>query len=147
MYLENRKQFHDHSSLSGEAGHSIRASGSILQTWYQQGLETQWSGDISEAGIQDTGMTKVISHLQTLTPESEAPVILTVDTKTEDGNSVCKGGSSPSDYSIVAPLDDQEMLSDQVVRASCTYDPFQLVKKFYVFFWFPSKEKKNYEEK
>ena len=92
-------------------------------------------------------MTKVISHLQTLTPESEAPVILTVDTKTEDGNSVCKGGSSPSDYSIVAPLDDQEMLSDQVVRASCTYDPFQLVKKFYVFFWFPSKEKKNYEEK
>ena len=41
MYLENRKQFHDRSSLSGEAGHSIRALGSILQTRYQQGLETQ----------------------------------------------------------------------------------------------------------
>ena len=67
---------------------------SILQTQYQQGLETQRSGDISEAGIQDTGMIKVISHLQTLTPESEAPVILTVDTKTEDGNSVRVKGQS-----------------------------------------------------
>ena len=63
-------------------------------------------------------MTKVISQLQHLTPESEAPVIFSVDTKTEDGNSVCKGGSSPSDNSIVAPLDDLDMLSD----------PFQLVK-------------------
>ena len=57
-------------------------------------------------------MTKVKSQLQSLTPESEAPVILSVDTKTEDGNSVRKGGSSPSDNSIVAPLDDQEMLSN-----------------------------------
>ena len=57
-------------------------------------------------------MTKVKSQTQPLTPESEAPIILSVDTKTEDGNSVCKGGSSPSDNSIVAPLDDQEMLSD-----------------------------------
>ena len=66
-------------------------------------------------------MTKIKSQLQPLTPESEALVILSVDTKTEDGNSVCKGGSSPSDNSIVAPLDDLEMLSEQVVCASCTY--------------------------
>ena len=66
-------------------------------------------------------MTKVKSQLQPLTLESEAPVVLSVDTKTEDGNSVCKGGSSPSDNSIVAPLDDLEMLSEQVVYASCTY--------------------------
>ena len=52
------------------------------------------------------------SRILLLTPESEAPVILSVDTKTEDGNSVRKGGSSPSDNSIVAPLDDQEMLSN-----------------------------------
>ena len=124
------------------------ASGSILQTRYQQGLETQGSGDISEARIQDTGMKKVKSQLQPLSPESEAPIILSVDTKTEDGNSVCKGGNSPSNNSIMAPLEDLEMLPDQVVCASCTYDPFQLVKKFYVFFWFPSKGKKKfYEEK
>ena len=52
---------------------------SILQTQYQQGLETQRSGDISKA-------TEAKSQLQPLTAESEAPVTLSVDTKTEDGN-------------------------------------------------------------
>ena len=132
--MEKLKQFHGHISLYGETGlqalylsnleHSIRASGSILQTRNQQGLETQGSGDISEARIQDTGTTKVKSQLQPLTEESEAPKILSVDTKTEDGNSVCKVGSSPSDNSIVAPLDDLAMLAEQVVCAHCTYDPF-----------------------
>ena len=55
---------------------------------------------ISKAGIQDTGMTKVKSQLQTLTAESEAPIILNVDTKTEDRNLGCKGGNSTSDNSV-----------------------------------------------
>ena len=54
---------------------------SIVQTQYQQGFETQRSGDISKA-------TEVKSQLQPLTAESEAPVTLSFDTKTEDGNSV-----------------------------------------------------------
>ena len=74
-------------------------------------------------------MTKVKSQLQPLTEESEAPIILSVDTKTEDGNSVCNVGSSPSDNSIVAPLDDLAMLAEQVVCAHCTYDPFQSGEK------------------
>ena len=73
-------------------------------------------------------MTKVKSRLQPLTEDSEAPIILSVDTKTEDGNSVCKVGSSPSDNSIVAPLDDLAMLAEQVV-SHCTYDPFQSGEK------------------
>ena len=45
-------------------------------------------------------MTKVKSQLQTFTAESEAPVILNVDTKTEDRNLGCKGGNSTSDNSV-----------------------------------------------
>ena len=60
---------------------------SILQTQYQQGLETQRSGDISKA-------TEVKSQLQPLTAKSEAPITLSVDTKTEDGNSVRVKGQS-----------------------------------------------------
>ena len=45
-------------------------------------------------------MTKVKSQLQTLTAESEAPVILNVDTKTEDRNLGYKGGNSTSDNSV-----------------------------------------------
>ena len=74
-------------------------------------------------------MTKVKSQLQPLTEESEAPIILSVDTKTEHRNSVCKVGSSPSDNSIAAPLDDLAMLAEQVVCARCTYDPFQSWEK------------------
>ena len=50
-------------------------------------------------------MAKVKSQLQPLTVESEAPVILSVDTKTEDRNSVCKGGSSTSDNSVIFSVD------------------------------------------
>ena len=45
-------------------------------------------------------MTKVKSQLQTLTAESEALVILNVDTKTEDRNLGGKGGSSTSNNSV-----------------------------------------------
>ena len=55
--------------------------------------------------IQDTGMT-------------ETPLTLSAATKTEDGNSACKGGKLPWDYSVVAPLDDLAKLEKQVVSAT-----------------------------
>ena len=62
---------------------------------------TKGSGDISKVGIQDTSMAKVKSQLQPLTAKSEATVILSVDTKTEDRNSMCKRGSSTSNNSVI----------------------------------------------
>ena len=72
---------------------------SILETENQRGSEIQGSRDVSEAGTQKAGMTKVKSQLQHVITESEAPATVSTDTKTEDLKfRVCNGGKSTLRY-------------------------------------------------
>ena len=95
------------------------ASGSILETQYQQGFETPGSGDTSEVGIQNAGMTEGKSQPQPIRTESEVPTTLNANTKTENGNSESvKEASLPSDNSVVTPLDNPSVLAEQVGSAT-----------------------------
>uniref|UniRef100_A0A2N9GJ48 U1-type domain-containing protein n=1 Tax=Fagus sylvatica TaxID=28930 RepID=A0A2N9GJ48_FAGSY len=95
------------------------ASGSILETQYQQGFETPGSGDTSEVGIQNAGMTEGKSQPQPIRTESEVPTTLNANTKTENGNSESvKEASLPSDNSVMTPLDNPSVLAEQVGSAT-----------------------------
>ena len=91
---------------------------SILETENQRGSEIQGSRDVSEAGTQKVGMTKVKSQLQHVVTESEAPTTISTDTKTKDGNSESvMEASLPLDILVTTPLDNPTMLAEQFVFA------------------------------
>lgn len=70
------------------------ASGSSLEKHHHSGSETQQSGYISEAQIQNTDMIEAKVQLQPVSRESEAPASLSTNTKTENVE---------SDISVMAP--------------------------------------------
>lgn len=61
------------------------APGTTYETQYQQGSETQGSGDTSEAGMQNGSIMEAEVQPQPITTESEAPASLSTDETIENG--------------------------------------------------------------